>query len=734
VIVLRGVRWTDASGTPSIPLYVNETPFDVKTILQTMYDIGQIEVLRGPQGTSRGAPSISGAVTITTRKPDLNEVGGYVSGQYGQHNRVNVQGAVSVPLIADKLAVRIAGAYDKGEGNRIHSLFNSAKPHARNWSLRGSVRFEPADNVKINVMYQHLDLDARQFQQVAGTGSPGQTIAPAFQVGAFPNLVLSPNYNGPAITAEQYLSVQSGTPSQRLSDDKVSVNASADLAGHTFAYILGWERLHPIQITTNNVGHELIGPAVPQMQQIVDAPGQYYITHEFRISSIRGDNLIDYDLGYYRHVSGSNQLLTVDLNVFGPIPGGLGFPLIAPINPNVNPAAIANYALPVRTDVDIKEKSYSFYGNVTVHLGDKTEFNGGLRYINDSRPIHVVSRTGLGRAGVPGFFLPVPCNLAGGVPSPIYGPTVCDTPIAPAIALNQSYNETFTPVIYNATLSHRFSDAVLAYATVGSSYRTGLLNIGTNLANLDLTNAKPEKATSYEIGVKTTLPGGLHINGAVFQIDYKDSLIGLPNIPYLDVVTNPAAPSVEATSRAYFLNIDARVRGVEFEIGYRPNRNFSLNANLSYAKIQAKGGSLPCNDPAVALTPTNVINFCPVPSGKTLSASAPFQANVSGNYQLPLGSFDGYFRFLINHQGGNPNFGFDREAKAHTLVDLFAGLTGGDGAWDLGVYAKNVFNEKTELTRSAILPEYGFNSGYSTLTATPQREFGVTLRYAFGSR
>ena len=63
-VVLRGVTWQPGSGTPATPIYWNEIPFDPGDTIQSLFDVGQIEVLRGPQGTSRGAPSISGAVTI----------------------------------------------------------------------------------------------------------------------------------------------------------------------------------------------------------------------------------------------------------------------------------------------------------------------------------------------------------------------------------------------------------------------------------------------------------------------------------------------------------------------------------------------------------------------------------------------------------------------------------------------------------------------------------------------
>lgn len=59
-VTLRGVTWRPGSGTAATPIYINEVPFDPGNTIVSLFDIGQIEVLRGPQGTSRGAPSISG--------------------------------------------------------------------------------------------------------------------------------------------------------------------------------------------------------------------------------------------------------------------------------------------------------------------------------------------------------------------------------------------------------------------------------------------------------------------------------------------------------------------------------------------------------------------------------------------------------------------------------------------------------------------------------------------------
>ena len=99
---------------------------------------------------------------------------------------------------------------------------------------------------------------------------------------------------------------------------------------------------------------------------------------------------------------------------------------------------------------------------------------------------------------------------------------------------------------------------------------------------------------------------------------------------------------------------------------------------------------------------------------------------------------------LVSYQGNNPNSGNFRtggafkSTPAYAVVDLFAGLTGNEGGWDLGVYAKNVFDKQAELARvftpNTIFPLFAAPSGYDVVRTNPPREIGVTLRYAFGSR
>lgn len=81
---MRGVNFEVNSATsPTVAFYLNEAPIDANFLLQSMFDVGQIEVLRGPQGTLRGRSAPSGAITVTTHKAELGDFAGYAGTRRG---------------------------------------------------------------------------------------------------------------------------------------------------------------------------------------------------------------------------------------------------------------------------------------------------------------------------------------------------------------------------------------------------------------------------------------------------------------------------------------------------------------------------------------------------------------------------------------------------------------------------------------------------------------------------
>lgn len=96
---------------------------------QQLYDLQQIEVVRGPQGTLYGRNTTGGAINFITHAPGLSGTEGYVTAGYGNFNRFNAEGAIEVTPVEDKLGIRIAGNYVNSDPyihNRLAAGVNTA--------------------------------------------------------------------------------------------------------------------------------------------------------------------------------------------------------------------------------------------------------------------------------------------------------------------------------------------------------------------------------------------------------------------------------------------------------------------------------------------------------------------------------------------------------------------------------------------------------------------------------
>ncbi len=126
------------NGVASFPGYLEDEPF---------YDISNVEVLRGPQGTFAGENSTGGAVYITEAVPDFNGESGYVLGQYGNYNDTMLQGAVNMP-VSSTVATRVA-FYDEYRD----SFFNVTGPYIggngtlKESAVRFSLLWQPTENL-----------------------------------------------------------------------------------------------------------------------------------------------------------------------------------------------------------------------------------------------------------------------------------------------------------------------------------------------------------------------------------------------------------------------------------------------------------------------------------------------------------------------------------------------------------------------------------------------------------
>ena len=740
---LRGVTFNPAGGSQNtVAFYVNDIPVTNALVSTSNFDVGQIEVLSGPQGTLRGEPAPSGSLTVTTHKPDLEEFGGYATVTGATHGNTNENAAVNLPIITDKLAVRLAAVADDSDFNGVRSINSSLDPYSHTYGGRVSIRFEPIDSIEANVVYQQMDIQQGYFDQVTGSGAPGRVDpdAPA-------------NYNGPAIGALQRLGVE---PYPNIVDTKTNlITGSVDwhVAGQVVSYDAGYFN-YALNVPFNDPANQ--APGITAANPIPLAPGvppgpttqQFEQTDELRVASESPlFGFMDYTGGvFFRNTRA--EVNSPQLADF--LPGSFGSPSGA-ADPNIyNP----KYTLELLIQTPGESKELSEFAHFTFHMPGSTELAVGVRYLHYENDGYVA-----GTLQTAGTYiatpLPFPCSVAG------YGstyPGTCDIPASTAITdttalARTSENLDAHTAIYNMSLSHKFADGFLAYISSASSWRPPSGSVGiSNGANdptlASLLHVKAETSYDFETGIKWTfLENRGRLNLAFYHQQFDNFIYyGLP-VTYLAYNGVQASP----TPFNFTTNPNAVVNGVDFDTGFLITRQWSVKLAGSYANGHLTGGDVPCNPPgggttAAAFPPGKYVFLCP--SHASTSTSPNFNATAQSEYDFPLArlqNVDAFVRGLYVFYGRNPNANEFYTVPAYGLFNLYMGLRNSKGNWEAALFAKNLFDTQKLLsigypTSTLVGLQSTFGpSGYSPVGSTqqgltPQQEFGLTLTYSFGSK
>ena len=116
-ITIRGVGDDDfnPNGSSSAAVHVNGIYQGSNGLLNAQYfDVDQVEVLKGPQGTLYGRNATAGAINLLTRRPE-DTFGGYLDVDFGNFGLARGEGAVSAPL-SDSVSLRFAGLLEQSDG------------------------------------------------------------------------------------------------------------------------------------------------------------------------------------------------------------------------------------------------------------------------------------------------------------------------------------------------------------------------------------------------------------------------------------------------------------------------------------------------------------------------------------------------------------------------------------------------------------------------------------------
>ena len=124
--------------------------------LGSFFDLEQVEVLRGPQGTLYGRGATAGVVNMVTRKPS-EELEGYARLTAGNYSVYTVEAAVGGPISGDKVMGRIALKIDERDGYGQNKFTGSEIDDRDAYAVRGSMHWQPSDAVGVTLLGEYFD-------------------------------------------------------------------------------------------------------------------------------------------------------------------------------------------------------------------------------------------------------------------------------------------------------------------------------------------------------------------------------------------------------------------------------------------------------------------------------------------------------------------------------------------------------------------------------------------------
>ena len=160
-IQIRGIGTQAISVTtdPAVAVAMNDTPFIRNHFFeQEFFDVSQVLVLRGPQGTLYGRNATAGVVNVITAKP-TDQFEAMASADWGNYLNRRYEGMVNIPIVDDRLDLRVAGEWTKRNGYSTNELTGSPIDGRDLWSSRVTIGWKPVSDMQVYLVWEHFSED-----------------------------------------------------------------------------------------------------------------------------------------------------------------------------------------------------------------------------------------------------------------------------------------------------------------------------------------------------------------------------------------------------------------------------------------------------------------------------------------------------------------------------------------------------------------------------------------------
>jgi len=157
-IQIRGIGTQAISVTtdPAVAVAFNDIPFIRNHFFeQEFFDVGQLEVLRGPQGTLYGRNATAGVVNLISAKPS-DQFEATASGEIGNYSQRRFEGMLNLPIVDDRLDIRFAGEWTKRQGYSYNEITDNRIDGRDLWSGRVTIGLKPVQNLQMYLVWEHF--------------------------------------------------------------------------------------------------------------------------------------------------------------------------------------------------------------------------------------------------------------------------------------------------------------------------------------------------------------------------------------------------------------------------------------------------------------------------------------------------------------------------------------------------------------------------------------------------
>lgn len=715
-VLIRGIT---SAGEPTVGVYYDETPVSgsVGTTSDSggstpdfrLFDVERAEVLRGPQGTLFGSGSMGGTLRIIFEKPKADRLEAAFSGNMttveGGGQGFSLDGMINLPIVEDKIALRVVGNYNKFAGyvdniiltddpNAGNVVDTSADPrYLRNvknindgesYGGRALLRITPTEELTVDfsASYEHVDapipLWRPDFSRANGFDFASNMHADninedenrifngtirydfgAFSVTGSTSYVdrdfirtydVSDTFNGRVGTV------------QNADGRYVNVLNSAGTREGCRRYLLG---ITSAANTTQCSADQLTGyfnATVPLQSSALYQPQSLSNwVHELRLSSTN-DSPFQWTVGGFLE-SRDTEVRSL-LLVASPETGA--------VYDLSTPGAIA-YDRTINDELRQK----AAYVELSYKLADQLTLTAGARYFNFERKVG-------GRIDVGQIH---------------YSSRV--TPYTEA-----DYEE--DGLIYKFNVSWQPTTRLLFYAQAAQGFRPGGVNqvIGLPAERAAYTS---DSLWNYELGAKTTLARGVYLNLAGYRIDWDNLQVSARTAgtgSVFGLISNAGA---------------ARVWGAEAELSANLLQGLSLSGALGYTDAKLSEDQVSDFVVATGRRGDRIPNVPRITASASLDYKRPLSDTLTGTARLDASHVGSFYSTL------SPTDVYRRKIPSYEIVNLRFGIEGVDSDWGVYLFANNLFDD-TAINQMSASANSG---GITNAVSLAPRTYGLNLMRRF---